>query len=71
MDFDFSHGVMLLSFCARPCGRTVDVDTYQALTVCILARDVCKSPFQIMGRQNRTPATIRRREYRISSALDQ
>src|SRR6267142_112534 len=39
--------------------RTVDVDTYQALTVCTLARDVCKSPFQIMGRQNRTPATIR------------
>src|SRR5437899_633835 len=39
--------------------RTVNVDTYQAQTVCILARDVCKSPFEVMGRQNRTPATIR------------
>jgi len=24
-----------------------DVDTYQALTVCILAGDICKSPFSI------------------------
>src|ERR1700726_3891477 len=54
----------------RSGSRTVDVDTYQALTVCILAPDVCKSPLQIMGRQNRTPATVPRREYRSSSALD-
>jgi hypothetical protein len=51
MDFDFSHGAMLLSFCRdrelQSGSGTVDVDTYQAHTVCILALDVCKSPFQI------------------------
>jgi len=50
---------------------TADGDTYQALTVCIRAWNLCKSPFQIMGGQNRTPATIPRRECRNSSASNQ
>src|SRR5216683_4642966 len=53
----------------RSGSSAVDVDTYQAAAVCILAHDVCKSPFQVMGRQNRTPATIPRREYRSSNSI--
>jgi len=55
----------------QSCSRTVDVDTHQAPTVCILTKDIGKSLFQIMGRQNRPPATIPRRQCRNSSAPDQ
>src|ERR1700704_2553452 len=33
----------------QSCAGTVDVDTCQALTVCILARVVCKSLFRVAG----------------------
>ena len=52
MDFDFSHGVILLLFRAtvssgRP--RTVDVDTCHAEPVCILVRSTFKSLFLLLA----------------------
>jgi hypothetical protein len=55
VDFDFSHGVTLLSFPAitnRAAG-SVDVHTCEALAVCILARDVCKGLVRVMGSRSR------------------
>ena len=61
MDFHLSHGVMLLPICARPGTavgfRPVDVDTYQARTVCIQARGMCKSLFRDKGCRNRNSGT--------------
>ena len=55
VDFDFSHRASL-SFRSAHDDRdhqlgagTADVNTFKALTVCILARDVCKSLFWVTG----------------------
>src|SRR5260370_40184880 len=49
--------------------RTVDIDTYQAHTVCILARDVCKGLFRVMGcRKPGTQVPIPRRQRRNSGS---
>src|SRR5258707_12735700 len=56
--------------------RTVDVDTYQALTVCILARDVCKRvpPGRVLGDTAMTekfaPPMVTIRRYAASRVCD-